>query len=200
MADSDPDTSPQYDADAALAAALRAHISDAVKGQWQLLQVATALAGAALSVAPALLLGRPLLLALASILFLGFAFAILRQDQEISVIALHLVDEDALGPHAVAQLRYEQRKVAEMRRKGPVRWIATTVQASAVYAVPMLAATVTYVAAVQAVTRSRSTDVSAMLALAVAALLLVALVIGILDVIARYAELGRTHPMGSAEP
>jgi len=124
---------------AALAQDLRTQIADRIRGEHQLVVVAASLAGATGSFAGSRLSSHPEVLALLCLLFVGFALAVLRLDQEITIIASHLLDRKAFRAHAEAQAEWECRKFQE--RQGTRRaWLASVSQTTAIYAVPVIAA------------------------------------------------------------
>ena len=174
-------------AQAALVSDLRMHITESIKGQWQLLQVAALVAGVIASFGWSTLQSRPNGLALLGLLFLGFALAILRLDQEIAIAASHLLDQAAFGEHALSQRSWEQFKLRSMQRSGAMALIASSTQTAAVYGVPILAAFAMFGEALSGSPGSE-TWVLALLG----GLVLAFFAIGAIDVAGRYRALGET--------
>lgn len=128
------------DAKISLVAALRAQIDSRINYQHQLLAVAAAIAGAAATFGAKDLARHPELLALLAMLFVGFALALLRHEQEITIITAHLVDEAAFGDDAEAERRWERYRLGILQ---PTSLLGALVSASLVigiYGVPVLAA------------------------------------------------------------
>jgi uncharacterized membrane protein YoaK (UPF0700 family) len=125
-------------ASVALAGALREQIAQRIRAQDQLLVVAVAVAGVAASFGQKGLLAHPEVPALISLLFILIALALLRQDQEIAIIAAHLVEDEHFGEIAHVQKRWEVHKFAQMRGLGRSLTLATVAQSFGIYGVPVL--------------------------------------------------------------
>jgi len=135
------------DAIAAMAESLRGQIIERVKAQQQLVLVSAAVAGATLSLASELLSDHPEIMALLCLLYVGISLALLRHDQEITIIAALLLDDEAFGPHAQAQAVWEAHKFTQMQ-KGIPALIKSGAQTAGNYGVPTLAVIATFSATV----------------------------------------------------
>jgi hypothetical protein len=156
-----------------------------VKGQQQILVVAAAVAGASLSFGAERLSTHPEVMALLCLLYVGFALAMLRYDQEITIIANHLLDESAFGLHAQAQSRWERHKFKQMQRSGIAAWVASASQTVGIYGVPVLAAVGFAWAAI-----ATSPTALTWLILSVAFMFAALFIVGSVDVALRYQRLG----------
>jgi len=173
------------DAQAALASQLRTEIIERVRAQQQMLIVAAAVAGASLSFGAGRLAKNPEILALLALLFVGFALALLRQDQEIAIIASHLRDREAFGAHATAQAGWEQYKFEAMRGPRFTGLLPGAALAIGIYGVPALAAAAFAWAAIS----SSPTGLSWFI-LSVTFVFSVLFAWGTVDVAARFRRLG----------
>lgn len=170
---------------AALVKSLREQIVERMRGQHQVVVLATAVAGAVLSLGWEDLGERPEALALLSLLFAGLSLATLRHDQEITIIAEHLLDMNAFGDHAGAQQAWEQHKLRSMQGSGIVALVSSASQSVGIYGVPVIG---TLVFAGAAAANSPSAITWAVLG--VTCLFFALLVIGGLDTARRYRRLG----------
>jgi hypothetical protein len=168
-----------------MAADLRTHIKESIKGQLQLLQLAAVAAGVIASFGWDKLDGQSDALVLLGLLFLGFTVAILRLDQEIAIAASHLLDRSSLGEHAPAQADWERHKLRSMQQSGVLALIASSTQTAAVYSIPLLAA----VAATAAALKNEPTELTPWL-MGVEGLMVILFVVGSIDVVRRYQRLG----------
>lgn len=173
------------DARDALAEALRRQIEGRVAGQLHTVVVAAALAGAVGAFAAGRLASQPELMALLALLYVGFALAVLRGDQEITIIAKHLLSKEAFAEHAEAQAQWEVHKVNTMQRSGLIALLASGSQSIGIYAVPVLGA-----AAFTWATLDASPNWVAWFILSVSFVLWAFFFIGVRDVFVRYRELG----------
>src|SRR5438105_15639587 len=105
-------------AEAAVANSLREQTIERVKGQQQLVVVAVAVAGATISFASTQLNRHPEVMALLCLLYVGLSLSLLRHDQEITLIADHLLDEEAFPTQAESQARWELHKFNSMQTSG----------------------------------------------------------------------------------
>ncbi len=122
---------------AAMVESLRGQIVERVKAQQQIIVVSAAVAGATISFASNVLSGHPEIMALLCLLYVGLSLALLRQDQEITIIAVHLLDPSSYGDDARAQARWEVHKFHAMQ--GNVAGLVqSTAQAVGIYGVPIL--------------------------------------------------------------
>jgi len=120
-----------------IARELRGQIAERVKAQHQLLLLAVAIAGAAISLQERLPDADAGVFALLSMLFAGIALAVLRQDQEVTTIASHLLREESFGGDAVAQQKWEDHRLESMQ--GGYRAIlASTAMTVGIYGIPVL--------------------------------------------------------------
>jgi hypothetical protein len=174
------------EAHAALTANLRNEIAQRVTDQHQLLVVAAAIAGGATAFAGTHFNAHPELLALLSLLFVGFALAMLRHDHEITIIASHLVKQVEFGSHARAQERWEKHRYEKMQASGWIGYLVTASQTVGLYGVPVLAA-VAFAWAALATSPNTVTWLVIALTSALGGLFLV----GAFDVVGRYRVLGK---------
>jgi hypothetical protein len=127
---------------------MRRQIEERIRLQQQLLGVAVAVAAAELSFFADSASGSSLVPAMFSLLFIGFALAILRNDQEITVLASHILSPDEFGEHAYAQARWENHKFRAMQRSGVANFVTTAAQVVGIYGLPTLAGISSFVASV----------------------------------------------------
>lgn len=120
---------------------------DHVRAQEQLVVVTIALAGVAASFSGQLAL-HPELVAVIGLLFMLFAHLVLSHDQQITLTARYLSDEDVFGEHARVQSGWERYKVAAMRGSGWIRQPATFAKVLSLYGAPVISGVVFSVAAV----------------------------------------------------
>jgi hypothetical protein len=156
-----------------------------VKGQQQLVLVAVAVAGATISFASTELQRHPEVMALLCLLYVGLSLALLRHDQEITLIADHLLDAGAFPDQAAAQARWELHKFNSMQTSSITALISSSSQTMGNYGIPILAV----VASGYAVLDS-SPNALAWVILAVAAFFLALFALGAIDVVRRYRALG----------
>jgi len=110
-----------------------------VRGQHQITVVAAAVAGATFTVADGDFLTRtPEVIALLCLLYVGLALAVLRHDQEITIIADHILNQELMGPEALVQAGWEAHKNDSMQGSGPVIFMLSTAQTVGIYGVPVL--------------------------------------------------------------
>jgi hypothetical protein len=167
-----------------MVASLREQIVERVKGQQQLVVLSAAVAGATISFASDVLSGHPEVMALLCLLYVGLCLAVLRHDQEIAIIAQHLLDPKAYGSDAEAQARWEVHKFNEMQ--GDVaRLVNSGAQTAGNYGVPFLA-----VIATGAATIISGPNAIADVVLVVAAAFLALFFFGAADNVRRYRALG----------
>jgi hypothetical protein len=169
----------------AMAESLRSQMSERVKGQHQVVVLAAAVAAASLSFGTENLSRHPEVLALLCLLFVGLALAALRHDQEIAIMAKHLRDENAFGPDAQAQSRWERHKFEAMQGSGVVALVASGSQTMGVYGVPVLG----IVAFGWAAIASSPTMLTWMILIA-ASVFTALFVVGAIDIVVRYRDLG----------
>ncbi|HEY8853406.1 MAG TPA: hypothetical protein VIM36_14565 [Gemmatimonadaceae bacterium] len=115
----DPEPPSRTEAQLAMCEALRKQIAERVGQQQQLTYICALIAGATLSFASKALSAHPEVMALLCLLYVGLSLALLRQDQEITILAQHLLDRDAFDQHAEAQARWEAHKYFEMQSGVP---------------------------------------------------------------------------------
>jgi hypothetical protein len=167
----------------ALASDLRSQIMERVRGQQQLVVLAPAVAAAVASFAGHKLTSNPELLALLSLLFSALSLAVLRHDQEITILATHLTDEKGVGVHARVQRQWELRKVTEMQST-PLSLVMSAAQAVGIYGMPVLGALTFGVAALRV-----SPDAWTWFILALDAVLLLMFFAASVNVTGRYRRL-----------
>lgn len=109
--------------------------------------VTVALAGVAASFGGQLRI-HPELLAVVGLLFMVFALLVLGQDQQITMTARYLLNEDVFGDHARAQAGWEHHKVETMRGGGWIRQPATVAETLARYGAPVVSGLVSIGAAI----------------------------------------------------
>lgn len=131
-----------------MARELRGQISERIKAQHQLLLLAVAIAGAAISLQDRIPDAGGDVFALLAMLFAGIALAVLRQDQEIATISSHLLDYDSFGSDAVAQGRWEHHRFSSMQH-GRGSLLASTAMSVGIYGIPVLGTIALSVAAVR---------------------------------------------------
>jgi hypothetical protein len=168
----------------ALAGALREQIIERVKEQQQLVVVSALVAGATISFASSLLSSHPEVMALLCLLYVGISLAVLRHDQEITILAQHLLDPDAFGLHAEAQARWEVHKFSEMQG-GRAKMISSSAQTAGNYGVPLLG-----VFATASATIISGANIMASVVLSIAAGFFCLFGFGAWDVFQRYRRLG----------
>jgi hypothetical protein len=168
----------------AMVASLREQIVERVKGQQQLVVLSAAVAGATISFASNVLSGHPEVMALLCLLYVGLCLAVLRHDQEIAIIAQHLLDPEVYSSDAEAQARWEVHKFNEMQG-GVVRLVTSGAQTAGNYGVPFLA-----VIATGAATIISGPNAVAYVILVVAAAFLALFFFGAADNVRRYRALG----------
>jgi hypothetical protein len=173
------------DAAAAMAESLRGQMAERVKDQHQVVVLAAAVAGASVSFGAENLTSHPEVLALLCLLFVGLSLAALRHDQEIAVIAEHLLDRNAFGATADAQARWETHKFTAMQGSGALAFVANASQAIGLYGVPGLGVAAFGIAAL----RSSPTTLTFIL-LGLAAGFSVLFLIGVGQSFARFRRLG----------
>lgn len=120
-----------------MARELRGQIAERVKAQHQLLLLAVAIAGAAISLQERLPDANAEVFALLSMLFAGIALAVLRQDQEATAIASHLLREESFGSDAIAQQKWENHRLESMQG-GYRAVLASTAMTVGIYGIPVL--------------------------------------------------------------
>lgn len=167
-----------------MAAELRRQIAEHTQAQHQLLLLAAAIAGATVSFGAHHASSHSVVLALLAVLFVGLALATLRQDQEITILASHLLDAHALGEHALAQARWEHHRATQMQATDS-RFVVSTAVTVGIYGVPVVGA-LGYTGA----TLAASPSTGAWMLLAVATLLGLVFVFGAVQVAAGYRRLG----------
>jgi len=170
----------------ALVDSLRGQIVERTKAQQQLVLVSVAVAGATLSFASELLSEHPEVMALLCVLYVGISLALLRHDQEITIMAALLLNPDAVGQHARVQAYWEAHKFVQMQR-GTAALVKSGAQTAGNYGVPVLG-----VVATGAATLITVPNVAASVALVVAAALAGLFLYGAEDVRQRYKRLGTT--------
>jgi hypothetical protein len=164
---------------------MRRQIEERIRLQQQLLGVAVAVAAAELTFFSDSTSDSAIVPAMFSLLFIGFALAILRNDQEITVLASHLLKPDVFGPHAHAQARWEYHKFSAMQRSGIANLATTSAQVVGIYGLPVLAALSSLIAAL-----AEGPTVAAWLVLALTAAFSALFIGAAIDVTRRYRELG----------
>jgi hypothetical protein len=167
-----------------MAESLREQIVERTKAQQQLILISAAVAAATISFASDLLSGHPEVMALLCLLYVGLSLALLRHDQEITIIADHLLDFEAFGSHAETQARWEAHKYVQMQR-GIARLIQSGSQTAGNYGVPFLG-----VIATASATIISGPNLRAWVVLVVAVGFLVLFGFGAYDVFRRYERLG----------
>lgn len=172
---------------------LRGQIVERTKAQQQLVLIAAAVAGAALAFATEALPDRPEVMALLCLLYVGISLALLRHDQEITIMAQLLLDPDVFGEHATAQAHWERHKYVEMQA-GTGALVKSGAQTAGNYGVPAVA-----VLATASATLASGPNLGATLILCIAGLFVVLFAIGAVDVVRRYARLGREAGRALAE-
>lgn len=178
------DSDPELEAQAAMAGELRRQIAERVQAQHQLLLLAAAIAGATASFGTRHASSHAAVLALLCVLFVGFALATLRQDQEVTILASHLLDVGAFGSHATAQAAWEQHRFRRMQA-GNRRFVVSTAVTIGVYGVPVLGALAYAGAAISA-----GPSAWVIILLGFAAVLATVFLLGALQVAAAYQALG----------
>jgi hypothetical protein len=172
-------------AEAALAQSLREQIVERVKGQQQLVVVAVAVAAATISFASSQLNQHPEVMALLCLLYVGLSLALLRQDQEITLIADHLLDQHAFPTEAGSQARWELHKFTSMQASSVAALLSSSSQTMGNYGIPVLAVG----ASGYAVLRG-SPNGLAWFILSVAMAFSLLFIVGAIDVVRRYRRLG----------
>jgi len=124
------------ESEAALAVSLRTEILERVKMKHQILSLAAVVAAASASFGAEKLSDRSEVLALLSLLFVGFWLAMLRQDQDI-IIAARFLAGDHLGDSSQMQARWEKFRMSQLQSGLQKRVIAAATTAG-LYGIPFL--------------------------------------------------------------
>lgn len=164
---------------------LRSQIGDRVRLQQQLIGVSAAVAAAELSFFASRDETSALVPALFSLVFVGLALAIIRNDQEITFLARHVLNRNLFGEYAITQARWELFRFQAMQQDGFVVYLLTAAQVVASYGLPVLAAIASAVASL-----SDSPSDATWAALSLAAVFMVLFIASALDVASRYRQLG----------
>lgn len=184
----DPDPAAVAAADA-LAVSLRGQMMDRVKAQEQLVVITITLIGVAASFV-GLLQAHPELTALVGLLFFSLALLMLRQDDEITVIADYLLSESVFGAHAQAQAGWERHKFEKMQGGGWLRNPGSVAQVIAIYGPPVLAGVGFSVAAIWSSPSNWRTWTIVVVTAALACLF----GLGSRKVVRAYGDLGHVRP------
>ncbi len=173
------------DAAAELVEFLRTENLERAKAQHQVLVLAGAVAAASASIGADRLRNEPELLALLSLLFVGFWLTILRHDLDIQFNLEFIVSNDTLGAHKAIQAAYEAFRFMDMAGT-PWKWMVSSLTTVGLYGVPVLGSIVFGIAALQ----SKHTAIAVGLLLIALLMFLAAAVISAISV-RLYIKLGR---------
>lgn len=174
-----------FSARTAIVENLRDHIDASIAGQRQLLSISIAAVAAIASFGWDALSRQPEALAFLGVVFLGFSLAILRLDQEISIVANHLENERQMGTHALVQKQWEAAKFTAMQQSGSITFLASASQTAGLYGIPVLASTAFFAVALREYPSGWT-----VFFLIVGVVFFVLFVAGVVDVVCRYRKLG----------
>lgn len=163
---------------------LQRQIEERLRLQQQLIGVGVAVGAAELSFFTGNRAETASVPALFALLFVGLALAVLRNDQEITILADHLLGVDEFGDAALEQARWESHRFTSMQG-GPARFASSAAQTVGIYGVPVLGAVGSAFAALAQGPNSTTWAI-----LAVTAVFAGLFALAALDVAVRYRKLG----------
>jgi hypothetical protein len=124
----------------ARATTLRDQVAARITAQHHLLAVAAAIGGGRRVLRLKRIPWRSEVLALLALLFVGLALAVVRHEQEITIVLSYLIKDSAFGDHGKAQGEREKYRLTRILGRPRFAWVISGSQAIGIYGIPVLGA------------------------------------------------------------